>query len=136
MGVARGVCFGAGVGVGEGEGVGRGVAVNDGIGRGVKLELASGVGSGVGVGASAPRSVGRSARPAPATIAAPIATTRRIATAFPTAVELDLRTMTVGSRGGSIGSVGSLIGPMLPRRWAGAGAAPAPNAPRPYDPAA
>jgi hypothetical protein len=116
--VTRGVAAGVRVGVadGEGDGDGRGVTVNDGSGRGVNVTLGSGVISGVGDGALPPRRAGTSERPAPATIAAPSATTSRMATALPTAVEVDRRTMTVCSRGRSIGSVGSLIRSMLAPR--------------------
>jgi hypothetical protein len=114
--VVRGVGGTVRVAVGDGDGVARGVVVNDGRGRGVNVTLGSAETSGVGLGAVPPRSDGRSDRPAPATIAAPIATTSMIATALPTAVEVERRTMTVCSRGRSIGSVGSLIRSMLAPR--------------------
>jgi hypothetical protein len=108
VGVARGVGVAVRVGDGDGVGVGvgLGVAVNDGSGRGVNVTLGWTVGVGEGVASVAPRSGGTSERTAPAAIAPPMATTRRIAIAFPTAVELDRRTITGGGR--SIGSVGSL----------------------------
>ena len=115
VGVARGVGVALRVGDGEGVGVrvGVGVAVKEGSGRGVNVTLASTVGVGEGLAPVVARSGGTKLRTAPATIAPPIATTRMIAMAFPTTVELARRTTT--GRGGrrSIGSVGSLIGSML-----------------------
>jgi hypothetical protein len=123
-GVAVAVVFGGGVRVGVGDGVatgvGDGVTVNVGSGRGVNVGLAETVGDGDGVAPVAPRSgAGRNARTAPPAMSAPIATTRRIAIVLPSQFD-GCRRGGGGRRSGSwsigsVRSVRSLIGVMLPR---------------------